>query len=181
VSVYYNRHGGWSPNNYVRLMVYKGADFCKNGNAQKMLCRYSTSSTQSWGWSWTSPKTWSAGTYWIVTDMYYEQAVYTAPYRLILKTWNSSSGHMSDIRLKTDIRPLPGSKYEVLGLQAVQFTWNEMALEHGLRGEERGLIAQEVEALYPWAVTHMPDGLLTVDYEALDSLVDHVRRRGHGL
>ncbi len=178
VSIYYNKHGGWSPNNYPRMMIYKGADFCKNGNGQKMLCRYSTNNEQSWGWSWSSPKTWSAGTYWIVTDMYYEQAVYTAPYRLIIKTWNASSGHLSDIRLKTDIRPLPGSKYEVLGLQGVQYTWNEAALEHGLRGEDRGLIAQEVEALYPWAVGHTPDGLLTVDYEALDSLVEYVERHG---
>jgi len=94
VSVYYNKNGGWSPNNYPRMMIYKGADFCKNGTGQKMLCRYSTNNEQSWGWNWSSPTTWSAGTYWIVTDMYYEQAVYTAPYRLIIKTWNASSGHL---------------------------------------------------------------------------------------
>ena len=52
--------------------------------------------------------------------------------------------------------------------------WNEIAEENfGLTGESCGVIAQEVQKLYPWAVTEGKEGYLQVGYEMLHQMINH--------
>ena len=79
--------------------------------------------------------------------------------------------YFSDIKLKQDITTITPSRYDVLGLREVAWAWNEDARGMGLSGKGRGLIAQEVEQLYPWAVVTGHDGYKRVNYAALELMV----------
>lgn len=78
---------------------------------------------------------------------------------------------LSDARLKQHILPVSGSEYAHLGLQGVQWVWNDKAKRLGLNGIGEGLVAQEVEKLYPWAVTEGCDGYKRVNYFALKVMI----------
>ncbi|PIQ81599.1 MAG: hypothetical protein COV76_08135 [Candidatus Omnitrophica bacterium CG11_big_fil_rev_8_21_14_0_20_64_10] len=74
---------------------------------------------------------------------------------------------VSDARLKTDIRTLTGAVERVARVRGVSFEWNEAAAALGHRRRERqiGLIAQEVEAVFPELVSRNEAGVLTLDYD----------------
>jgi hypothetical protein len=76
----------------------------------------------------------------------------------------------SDRRLKSDIKAVYPSKYASLGLRHVSWRWNELAKPAGHTGRAEGVIAQEVQKLYPNAVVWDSDGYLMVDYGQLDIL-----------
>ena len=76
-------------------------------------------------------------------------------------------GRPSDVRLKQNITALTSSQYHCLGLRGVQWVWEKAASEFGLMGAGRGLIAQEVETLYPDAVVTGSDGYKRVNYGLL--------------
>jgi hypothetical protein len=76
----------------------------------------------------------------------------------------------SDERLKVDLEPVPGSKYERIGLSGFRWTWNAIAERLGLHGRGGGVIAQEVREKIPHVV-YERDGFLTVDYAELDRLI----------
>lgn len=75
----------------------------------------------------------------------------------------------SDRRLKSNLKYIGESN----GYKLWSWTWNEAAKELGLTGESSGVIAQEVEAINPHAVSER-DGFKTVDYNAIGV-------HGHGL
>lgn len=77
----------------------------------------------------------------------------------------------SDVQLKENITVLNNSIYETIGLRGVQWVWNQEAERLGLSGIEAGVVAQEVELLYPWAVTEGYDGYKRVNYLALRLLI----------
>ncbi|KAJ7380213.1 hypothetical protein OS493_010926 [Desmophyllum pertusum] len=81
-------------------------------------------------------------------------------------------GIFSDSRLKENITALPHSEFEEIGLQLYSWVWSRKAAEDlGKTGTEHGVIAQEVEKLYPWAVVTGNDGYKRVYYAALEQLV----------
>ncbi len=72
----------------------------------------------------------------------------------------------SDRRLKKDIQPLQNALGNVAQLQGVTYHWN------GLRGHDTtalqyGLIAQELEAVYPGLVTTESNGYKSINYVGL--------------
>ena len=68
-------------------------------------------------------------------------------------------GVFSDSRLKENITAVPRSKFEEIGLQGYSWVWSRKATEElGMRGQSSGVIAQEVEKLYPWIVVTGDDG-----------------------
>jgi hypothetical protein len=68
--------------------------------------------------------------------------------------------HPSDERLKTNIRPVKG--FEIIsGLLGVSFDWKADGKASA------GVIAQDVEAVMPQAVTTGPDGMKSVEYDQL--------------
>jgi hypothetical protein len=67
--------------------------------------------------------------------------------------------YSSDRSLKTDIRPAPNSLAKILSLAGMSFTWKES----GRR--DMGLIAQDVERVYPELVSTDPStGMKSVEY-----------------
>ncbi len=69
--------------------------------------------------------------------------------------------YSSDRILKTNIRVLEGALDKVLQLQGVSFDWKET-------GEPSiGLIAQDVEKVYPEAVSTSAEGIKSIDYSKL--------------
>jgi hypothetical protein len=73
----------------------------------------------------------------------------------------------SDIRLKTGIRPLRGALAAVLALRGVRYEYRHLPGKPLPAGEQVGVIAQEVEALYPELVTTGADGYKAVNYAQL--------------
>lgn len=67
----------------------------------------------------------------------------------------------SDVRLKTDIRPIQHSLDDVIRLNPVDFTFKA--------GHQKGIgfIAQELEKVYPELVSIKPDGMKAVNYDGL--------------
>ena len=94
----------------------------------------------------------------------------------------------SDIRLKTNIIPLTGGTLRSwLDSAGVSFEWNDeyKALGRGTVWREIGVIAQDIEAVFPELVTTWGAGYKAVDYsklsgvliEAIKELTDQHRRR----
>ncbi|XP_022795966.1 guanylate-binding protein 1-like [Stylophora pistillata] len=81
-------------------------------------------------------------------------------------------GILSDSRLKENITILQYSEFKQIGLQGYSWRWSRKAAEQlGKRGQDHGVIAQEVEKQYPWAVATGEDGYKRVNYTALRQLL----------
>lgn len=72
----------------------------------------------------------------------------------------SSCCPFSDSSLKESPAQLSNATAQLLELKGVEFTWKET------KQKDIGLIAQDVQAVYPQLV-HEKEGLLTVDYQKL--------------
>ncbi len=73
---------------------------------------------------------------------------------------------VSDYRLKEDIRPLENSLDKILNLQGVSYDWIDK--EKFGHSQQIGLIAQDLEKIYPQAVvTDSKSGLKSVAYDHL--------------
>jgi prepilin-type N-terminal cleavage/methylation domain-containing protein len=77
--------------------------------------------------------------------------------------------YMSDQRLKKDITPVESPLDKLLTLNPVTYYWNEVAKARGMKDESQhmGLIAQDVEKVFPQAVHTAPDGFKSVEYASL--------------
>ena len=86
---------------------------------------------------------------------------------------------LSDENLKSNVTVLPSSPYNDIGLTGVCWKWNDIAQQKfGLTGEGCGVIAQEVQKLYPKAVLVGEDGFLQVRYGILHEFIsNHVRNQ----
>jgi hypothetical protein len=74
----------------------------------------------------------------------------------------------SDEKLKDNITTIPNALDRVKAIRGVEFDWNELAFEYtGKEGHDVGVIAQELEAVYPIAVREY-------DREAEDRVYSHL-------
>ena len=75
----------------------------------------------------------------------------------------------SDARFKTNVRPLGGALASVLALRGVRYEWNALGQQHGgtAGAGQVGLIAQEIEKIYPELVATGADGYKAVNYAQL--------------
>ena len=74
----------------------------------------------------------------------------------------------SDARLKENIRPLTGALAAVQGLRGVRYSYRHNLPGKTLpQGEQVGVLAQEVEKLYPELVATGADGYKAVNYAQL--------------
>ena len=75
----------------------------------------------------------------------------------------------SDRRFKQHIRPLGGALAAVLALRGVRYEWNALGVQHGGKAgaPQVGLLAQELEKLYPELVATGADGYKAVNYAQL--------------
>ncbi len=77
----------------------------------------------------------------------------------------------SDARLKKNIHPLVGALDKLLALRGVNFEYLEPGKIHELSGVRMGLVAQEVEKVFPDWVETGPDGFKRVTVRGLEALV----------
>jgi hypothetical protein len=90
----------------------------------------------------------------------------------------SSGGRRSDARFKTNIKPLKNSLEAIGKLDGVTYDWriNEFPNEKFPDVKQNGLIAQDVEKVFPNLVETRADGYKTVDYVMLvPSLIEAVK------
>jgi hypothetical protein len=95
----------------------------------------------------------------------------------IRATNNVTAFFSSDIKFKENVRNIPNALDTVVAIGGKLFSWTDAYLnDHGgeddyfLRKEDFGVIAQDVEKVFPQAVHKRADGSLAVDYEKLSAL-----------
>lgn len=81
-------------------------------------------------------------------------------------TWTTPS----DAALKQNIRPLANALETLLKLRGVEFEWKDPARMGGLPGVQRGLVAQDVEAVIPDWVSTGTDGLKQLTVRGFEAL-----------
>lgn len=87
-------------------------------------------------------------------------------------TWTVSS----DERLKTDIETLDGSLQKLLALRGVSYRWRDPAAQGGHDGIHAGLLAQNVEQVFPEWIGTDPAGYKTVTVTGFEGLVAEALR-----
>ncbi|MCG3113082.1 MAG: tail fiber domain-containing protein [Candidatus Manganitrophus sp. SB1] len=86
----------------------------------------------------------------------------------------SSFPTSSDLRLKTNVAQLTGALEKLQKIRGVAFDWNEqyVALGRSTGHREIGVVAQEVEAVFPELVTHWgSENYRAVDYGRLTAVM----------
>ena len=78
----------------------------------------------------------------------------------------------SDRRLKTNILPIPNALDKVIMMNGVEFDWlefeaNKTQAIHANEGHDVGVIAQEIEAIFPELVDTRANGYKAVRYDRL--------------
>ncbi len=77
----------------------------------------------------------------------------------------------SDKRLKKNISPLGGALRRLLALRGVTFEYKDASAKMAMSGSQIGLIAQEVEKVFPQWVDEDTDGLKYVTVRGLEALL----------
>jgi hypothetical protein len=95
----------------------------------------------------------------------------------IRATNNITAYYSSDRRFKENVEVIPQALSTVEAIGGKLFDWTDAYIEsHGgeddyfIRKQDFGVIAQDVEAVFPRAVRTRPDGSLAIDYEKLSAL-----------
>ncbi len=74
----------------------------------------------------------------------------------------------SDIRLKKDISVIENASKLLSQLRGVSYVWDEQSKAiHGYSGKDYGIIAQDVEKVFPEMIQHRDNGYMAVRYERL--------------
>jgi hypothetical protein len=81
-------------------------------------------------------------------------------------SWTDSS----DVKLKKEVAPLTGVLDKLLQLRGVSFEWKEPARMGNLFGTQTGLVAQEVEPIFPDWVSTGPDGHKEITIRGFEAL-----------
>ena len=76
------------------------------------------------------------------------------------------SGCTSDQRLKQNIEPLTGAVDKLLQLKGVTFEWKNPEEHQDHKGTQTGVIAQDVQKVFPQWVRETDKGFLNVDPDA---------------
>lgn len=88
----------------------------------------------------------------------------------MIKTTGGGVCCPSDLRLKQKVEPLAGALSRLLGLRGVTFEWKEPEKHANRRGTQIGMIAQEVEQVFPDWVDTDPQGFKTLSYRGFEAL-----------
>lgn len=129
------------------------------------------SSSSSWGGSSSSSSRRSSGSSWGSSSSSRSSGSRSSGSR-------SSGGRRSDERFKKNIKPLKNSLEAISKLDGVTYDWkiNEFPNEKFPDVKQNGLIAQDVEKVFPNLVETRADGYKTVDYVMLvPSLIEAVK------
>ena len=90
---------------------------------------------------------------------------------------NITAYYSSDARLKTNVADIDNALDAVAAIGGKTFDWTEDYIKHHggedgyfVQKSDFGVIAQDVQAVFPRAVRTRHDGMLAVDYEKLSAL-----------
>jgi hypothetical protein len=86
------------------------------------------------------------------------------------KPGGGSWGTFSDARLKKNVKPLEGALDRLMQLQGVTFEYKDPAAIHELPGMQIGMIAQEVEKIFPDWVDTAPNGMKRLSVHGFEAL-----------
>ena len=90
----------------------------------------------------------------------------------IRATGDITAYYSSDIRLKENIVPIPNALEKVNQISGNTYDWKEGYDEvHSHKGNDVGVIAQEIEAILPQIVTNRDTGFKAVQYEKIIPLL----------
>jgi hypothetical protein len=81
-------------------------------------------------------------------------------------SWTNSS----DARLKKNVKPLAAALDRLLQLRGVRFEWRDPKKMGNLTGPQLGLIAQDVEKVFPEWVSTGPDGYKELTIRGFEAL-----------
>ena len=83
--------------------------------------------------------------------------------------WANGTTYTSDARYKMEIETLPNALQNLLQLRGTSYFYNtkQFPKNHFAETKQLGVIAQEVEKIYPELVSTAPDGYKTVNYIGL--------------
>ena len=95
----------------------------------------------------------------------------------IRATDNITGYYTSDIKFKENIQDIADALHIVTTIGSKTFDWSdEFIAEHGgadgyfIQKNDFGVVAQDVQKVFPRAIRTRPDGSLAVDYEKLSTL-----------
>jgi hypothetical protein len=92
-------------------------------------------------------------------------------------TVNGFFNNPSDMRLKQDIKPLAGALGRLLALRGVEFEWSREDLARLRPGRQVGLIADEVERVFPaWVNTDPKTGMKMLSPQGFEGVVVEAMR-----
>lgn len=77
---------------------------------------------------------------------------------------------LSDLRLKKDVVPLTGALYKLLQLTGVSFEWRDPTTMGHPPGPQIGLVAQEVESVFPEWVSEDSEGHKELTVQGFEAL-----------
>jgi hypothetical protein len=90
----------------------------------------------------------------------------------IVATGDITAYYSSDIRLKENITPIPNALEKVNQISGNTYDWKEGYDEfHSHKGNDVGVIAQEIEQILPQIVTNRDNGYKAVQYEKMIPLL----------
>ena len=80
-------------------------------------------------------------------------------------------GAVSDERLKTNVLTIGNALARVLAIDGVTFAWNDAAAAIEKTGADVGVLAQQVESVFPEVVVTRDNGYKAVQYEKIIPLL----------
>ena len=80
-------------------------------------------------------------------------------------------GALSDVRLKKNVSGLQGALDKLLDLRGVTFEWNEPEKHANQTGSQIGLVAQEVETVFPEWIGSDTEGFKFITVRGFEALV----------
>jgi len=87
----------------------------------------------------------------------------------IIATGDVIASSSSDLRLKTNIKPLVGCLNKLSEIKSVSFNWN--TLQSTQSGKDIGLIAQQVEKQFPEVCTIRKNSIKAIDYKKMTAVL----------
>lgn len=158
-----NQLGLWN-NNGWRLVVQNNGDVTIGGN----LSTHGRSVIPRSGWA-GGIKTW---------DVEAEGSLWA---QNAFKPGGGGWGDLSDINLKKNVASLENALDRLLQLRGVTFEWKDPDDHGGLSGCQIGLVAQEVEEVFPDWVGSFPDGTKHVTVRGFEALTIEAFRELHAI
>jgi Chaperone of endosialidase len=118
------------------------------------------------------------------TLMILGRTVSTSPFKRSVSVWDELNvygpafkpgggawGAASDIRLKQQVRPLTGALDKLLRLRGVSFEWKAPETQGNLTGPQMGMLAHEVEEVFPEWISTDPQGYKQLTVRGFEALV----------